>query len=141
MNKIHLRIITPKKIVREEDVTSVTVPSSEGEITVLPAHINLFSLLKDGIVKITKDDHEDFMAIGGGYLETNGKDVNVLVSRAHGQDEIDEKMTTHAIEEAKKTLTQAHTDEERSHAEAILRRSTIDMKLLRHRRHKPQGGV
>ena len=54
MNTLKLKIITPKKIALEEEVLSVTAPSEEGEITVLPHHVNLFTLLVEGIVKIKK---------------------------------------------------------------------------------------
>ncbi len=134
MSTIHLRIITPKKIVREEDVSSVTIPSAQGELTVLPRHINLFALLQEGIVRIKKDDQEDFLAIGGGYMETDGKQLNILVSRAYGQDDIDANLTEQALENAKKILTQSKAKSERSEAALLLRRSLIDMKLLRRRR-------
>ena len=85
-----LRIITPKKKILEEEIRSVTLPSFEGEITILPHHVNLFSLLVEGVVKIKYEKKEDFLAIGGGYVETNGDYVNLLVSRAYGQNEINQ---------------------------------------------------
>jgi len=134
MDTLHLKIITPKKIVLEKDILSITLPTEEGEITILPHHANLFSILKEGIIKIKYNQEEDYFAIGGGYLETDGREVNVLVSRAYGQDEIDEKMIEEAKENAKKILSQAKTDRERQQAAALLRRSLIDSKLLRKRK-------
>jgi F-type H+-transporting ATPase subunit epsilon len=134
MNTIHLKVITPKKIVREQDVVSVTVPAADGEITILAHHVNLFSLLKEGIITVRHDNIEDYMAIGGGYIETDGKNLNILVSRAYGQDEIDEKMTAKAIEDAQKLITEAKSDEERADATAVLRRSVIDMKLIKRKK-------
>ena len=46
------------------------------------------------------------LAIGGGYLETDGKNVQLLVTRAYGQDEIDHKATLKAIEDAKVDMKQ-----------------------------------
>src|SRR3990167_3077272 len=129
-----LRIITQKKMVLEEEITAVTLPSVEGEITILPNHVNLFSLLKEGVVKIKYDNKEDFLAIGGGYVETNGDYVNLLVSRAYGQDEINQTATEKAIKEAEENLKKAKTTEERLQAGALLRRSIVDMKLLKKRR-------
>ena len=106
MDILKLKIITPKKIALEEDVISVTAPSSEGEITILPKHMNLFALLDEGIVKIVKKTGEDFLAIGGGYLQTDGDEVNVLVSRAYGQTDIDIDLTNKAVAEAKKIISQ-----------------------------------
>jgi len=134
MNTLHLKIITPKRVVLEKEILSITLPTEEGEITILPHHANLFAILKEGIVKIKYDGNEDYLAIGGGYLETDGKMVNVLVSRAYGQDEIDEKMIEEAKEQAKKLLEQAKTDDQKQQAVALLRRSLIDSKLLRKRK-------
>jgi F-type H+-transporting ATPase subunit epsilon len=134
MSALHLKIITPKKVVLEKEILSITLPTEEGEITILPRHANLFAILKEGIVKIKYDGNEDYLAIGGGYLETDGKMVNVLVSRAYGQDEIDEKMIEEAKEQAKKLLEQAKTDDQRQQAVALLRRSLIDSKLIKKRK-------
>ena len=135
MQKIHLKIITPQKIALEEDVFSVTALTLQGEITILPHHVNLFTLLIEGIIKFKSTSQEKYLAIGGGYLETDGEEVNILVSRAYEQDEIDAKLTEQAIEEAKKTLMQAKAETDRRQAASLLRRSLIDMKLLKRRKH------
>lgn len=133
---LQLRIITPQKIALEDEVSSVTAPSSFGEITILPRHTNLFTLLKEGIVKIRKNTEEDFLAIGGGYLETNGQEINILVSRAYGQDQIDEEQTKRAIEEAQRILQKTKDQSEQRQATAALRRSLIDMKLIKRKRRQ-----
>lgn len=135
MAQLHLRVITPVKVVIEAEVNSVTVPAAEGEITILPHHINLFSLLVAGIIKIKKNSQEDYYAIGGGYLETDGEELNILVSRAYGQDQIDEKDTQRAFEQAKKTLSESKDKVMIAEAKSLLRRSLLDMKLVRKRKH------
>jgi len=137
MSFLHLKIITPKKIVLEEEVFSVTIPTTSGEITVLPKHEKLFSIITEGIIKIKKKDEEDYLSIGGGYLETDGKELNILVSRAYGQNEIDEEMINQATEEAKKILSQPVSKKEKSEAISMMRRAIIDTKLLKKRKHKP----
>jgi len=139
MAALHLKIITPQKIAIQEHVVSVTVPSSTGEITVLPRHSNLFTLLKEGIVKFRPSEKsaaekEKYLAIGGGYLETDGEEVRILVSRVYGQDEIDADKTEKAIEEAKKTLAQTKDVSQRKEAMSQLRRSVINMKLIKRRK-------
>jgi F-type H+-transporting ATPase subunit epsilon len=140
MSKLHLRIITPKKIVVDDEVVSVSTPTDKGEITVLPRHTNLFTLLTEGIIKIKKDRSEDFLAIGGGYLETDGKDLTILVSKAFGQDEIDLELTQKAVSEAKKVVSKARDQSERQKAIIALRRSLIDIKLLK-KRKKPTSSA
>jgi len=137
MATIRLKVITPRKIVIDKQISSVTVPTSDGEITILPHHVHLFSLLVEGIVKIKSGDSEDDLAIGGGYLETNGETVTVLVSRAYGQDEIDRDLTNKAVEEAKLILTKSTDEKERAEAMTIIRRSVIDSKLMKRRKSRP----
>ncbi len=131
MGILHLKIITPSKLVREEEVSSVTVPTAEGEITVLPRHTRLATTLADGIVTLRKNAHEDSLAIGGGFLETDGTTVTVLVSRAHGQDEIDEAYTKQALEQAQKDMREKRDAVTREEALTIVRRSLVDLKLLK----------
>ncbi|MEK7495167.1 MAG: ATP synthase F1 subunit epsilon [Patescibacteria group bacterium] len=137
MNTIRLKVITPRKIVIDKQVSSVTVPTTDGEITILPHHVHLFSLLVEGIVKIKTGDNEDDLAIGGGYLETNGETVTVLVSRAYGQNEIDKNLTDKAVEEAKHILSKSTDEKERAEAMTIIRRSVIDSKLMKRRKARP----
>lgn len=130
-----LQIITPAKLVKEVEVTQVTLPTVSGEITVLPKHQPLLTLLEEGIVVYkTKNVIED-LAIGGGYAQTDGLVIRVLVSRAYGQDEIDEKMTLEALNNAKKILQESKDVGERSEAQALLRRSIVDSKLIKRRHH------
>lgn len=131
---LHLRVITPKKVVLDEEVLSVTAPGSEGEMTILPRHSHIFSQLKEGIVTIRKKGSEDSLAIGGGYLETDGKELTLLVSRAYGQDEIDEKLTQEALKQAEETIKKAKSQPELHEAQLMLRRSLIDLKLVKRKR-------
>jgi F-type H+-transporting ATPase subunit epsilon len=138
MDYLKLKIITPKKKVFNEEVKSVTAPASDGEITILPRHTNLFSLLKEGIIKIIKkNEEEEYLAIGGGYLETDGEEVNLLVSRAYKQDEINEEEIKKAMEEAKKMVSQVKDETQRQQALSTLRKSIIDLKLIRKKKGKP----
>lgn len=137
MVHLHLKVITPAQIVQEEDITSLTAPTVEGEVTILPRHAKYFSILKEGIVRyLTKEKKEDFLAIGGGYVETDGKNLTVLVSRAYGQNEIDEELTKKAIAQAEKTLRESKDTLSLQQAQATLRRSVIDMKLLKRRKRR-----
>ena len=54
--ELKLKIITPEKTVLEEMVDQVTLPTTEGEITILPGHIALVSALKAGDLVAKKND-------------------------------------------------------------------------------------
>lgn len=134
MAKLHLKVITPKKIVLDEEVNAITVTTVEGEITVLPKHEPLLSLLTEGIMHIKKEGDEEYLAIGGGYLETDGSVLQILVSRAYGQNEIDQQLTQKAMEDAKKIIAETKNKSELVEANAVLRRSMLDLKLLKLRK-------
>ena len=126
-----LKIITPNKVIFDDNsVESVTLPTATGEITVLPKHIPLFTLLKEGVVEVKKKGGKEYFAIGGGYFETDGEKAILLVSRAFGQDEINQKLLEQAIKQAEETLKKAVSEEERKRAQALLRRSLIDRDLF-----------
>lgn len=127
---IHLKVITPKKLVFDQEVHSVVVPTATGEITVLPKHADLLSLLTEGVITIHKEGETEYLSIGGGYLETDGKELHILVSRAYGQGEINEDRTQEAISRANAILRDSKDKKERDEALRAVRRSTLDMKLL-----------
>lgn len=134
MAKLKLSIITPRKIALEKEIDGITVPSTEGEMTILPRHANLFALLKEGIIHYWQGDESDFLAIGGGYAETDGSVVRLLVSRAYGQDAIDEEQTKIAFVDAKERMKSAKSEDARQEISSLLRRSVIDSKLLKKKR-------
>lgn len=131
---LHLKIITPRKVVIDEEVSSVTVPSLTGELTILPRHTKLLTGLTEGIITIKKNSGEDLFAVGQGYLETDGKTLQILVSRAYGQAEINEELTKEALDEAKKLMASSLDEKKRAEVTAAIRRSLIDLKLLKKRR-------
>ena len=136
MAKLKLIIITPKKIALEKEIDGVTLPSTEGEMTILPRHINLFSLLEEGVVHYWAGDESDFLAIGGGYVETDGETDRLLVSRAYGQEAIDEEQTKQAFIDAKEQMKNAKTEDARKEISSLLRRSVVDSKLLKKKRRQ-----
>ncbi len=69
LEKIHLKIVTPERVILEELVDQVSLPTTEGEITVLPNHIPLIASLKSGdIVAMTNGEYVP-MAVVGGFIE------------------------------------------------------------------------
>jgi len=137
---IKLKILTPRKAVLSKDIDSISLPTPDGEITVLPHHANLFTLLTEGIIKINAKGDQDYLAIGGGYAETDGQEIHVLVSKAYGQKEVDEALTQKAVLDAQKILKTTRSEKERQEAASILKRSLIDIRLLKRKRRATLSG-
>ena len=53
-----LEIISPEKILFSESVKMVTVPSYEGDMSILKDHISIISFLRPGKVKVKKSDQD-----------------------------------------------------------------------------------
>jgi F-type H+-transporting ATPase subunit epsilon len=129
--KFLLEIITPQRMAFAEEVEAVTVPTTHGAIGVLAGHEPLFSALKDGEIKISTGSKEFFLAIGGGFMEVTKKKVSILVSRAAHADELNEAEIKKAYDAAKQVIARKVTGEELAQAQAMLRRSIMELKTYR----------
>lgn len=80
-NLITLKIITPEKLVLEETVDQVTMPTEAGEITVLPGHIPLVTVLSKGDIVAKKDGIDvPFVAVGGfAKIDTTPEGTEVAI--------------------------------------------------------------
>ena len=78
-----LQIISPEKILFSESVKMVTVPSYEGDMSILKNHISIISFLRPGRVKIKKNDDslEEFF-LEDGTIEFNQDNLVILSSSA-----------------------------------------------------------
>lgn len=136
MNSILLEIITPQRKAFSEMVQAVYVPTEDGTIGVLPKHIRLFTALSEGEVKIIHNGKEWYLAIGGGFMEVTKEKISILVSRAVHADEINEAELKKARDEAKELIAQKGKTEERTAALASLKRSFLELKVLKHHKYR-----
>ncbi len=134
--QLNLKIITPEKLVLEEMVDQVSIPTTEGEITVLPSHIPLISGLASGDVVGCVNTECIPMAVVGGFVEIKeNKDgiteVAVLADFAEHVAEITDDKVAEAKERAikmqKEMENKEHVDFE--HFEAELERSLTRVKI------------
>jgi len=134
--QLKLKIVTPERLVLEEMVEQVTIPTTEGEITILPGHIPLIVGLNSGdVVAMSKGEYVP-MAVSGGFLEVKKNEegdteVAVLADFAEHVFEI----TEDAIEKAKARAEELHKQMENKelvdfeHFEAELERSLTRVKI------------
>ncbi len=66
-NSFKIEIISPEKIIFQEDSIMVTLPSYEGDMSVLKQHISIITFLRPGVIKVKKKDgnFEEFFAQDG----------------------------------------------------------------------------
>jgi F-type H+-transporting ATPase subunit epsilon len=75
-----VNIISFDKIIYQGEANSINAQGMVGELTILPNHASLITLLKKGNLKLRKDNSEKLFKIEKGILEVNPKEVNVLVT-------------------------------------------------------------
>lgn len=111
---LELKILTPDALIYESsEVSSVTLPTESGEITVLPLHIPLISRLKTGQIKVVKGGETFALAVSSGVLEVQ-KDskVVVLAERSEMAHLIDIDRAEEAYRRAKEIKERIKDDED-----------------------------
>ncbi|MFA4975140.1 MAG: ATP synthase F1 subunit epsilon [Candidatus Paceibacterota bacterium] len=100
--QLKLKIITPERLVLEEMVDQVSLPTTLGEITVLPDHIPLVTGLTSGDVVALINNEYVPMAVVGGFIEIkkDENDVTVVAVLADFAEHLSE-LTDDKIEKAK----------------------------------------
>ncbi|MBI2327543.1 ATP synthase F1 subunit epsilon [Candidatus Curtissbacteria bacterium] len=134
---LHLQIITPEKIVFDDEVDQVGLPTTTGQITVLPGHINLVTQLEPGEIFFEKHTKITRLAAGLGFAQIGPDNVKVLVDLAAPEEEIEERKIEEAKRAAEEALKQKHllSEEEYATAAANLQKALVQLKIKRrHRR-------
>lgn len=134
MATFNLKIVTPEKEIFSDDVEMVTTPTQDGEIGILPDHINLMSQLKAGELRVKQNGKEIIFAVGGGLLQMADNVLTVATDMAENEADIDEKSAEEARRRAQEALEQTQTDEEYAVSLANLEKALAQLKVKR-RRH------
>lgn len=138
---LHLEIITPDQAVFEGDVASVTLPTAGGEITILPGHIPLISIVAPGTVMIRRlaDADAELFAVSKGVLEITGDNVRILADTADRADDLEEEAIERARAKAERLVSERRGDQEGfAEATAVLNRELARLHTVR--RHRSRRG-
>jgi F-type H+-transporting ATPase subunit epsilon len=121
-DKIRLRIVTPTRLLLDEEVDEVTAPGALGEFGVLPNHIAFLTLLVPGEMSYKQGMTKHYLAISGGYAEVLNNVMTVLASAAEFSSEIDTNRARQAKDIAEKRMGELnYEDKEYTSAETALR--------------------
>src|SRR3989339_208769 len=87
---LKFKIATPEKIVYENEIKQVSIPTLTGEITILPKHRPLVTIVQAGEMRLVDNNGEQVMAIAGGFVEVKANgEVTVLADNVERAQEID----------------------------------------------------
>lgn len=134
MADLHLKIVTPEKIVLDEPVDMVNLTSEDGELGILPHHANLMAKLEPGELRIKKGGKTEILATGDGFIQVADNVLTILTDLAVSESDIDEKAVEEAKKRAELALEQKLSDEEYAETLSILEKSLAQLQVKRRHR-------
>ncbi len=110
---ISLKVLAPNQNVFEGDAEEVILPSTTGQLGILPGHISLVTAIDIGVLRLRSNSKWFSIALMGGFAEIESDEVTVLVNSAEIGSDIDQKAAEEALSKAK-TEFNKFTDSEKS---------------------------
>ncbi len=108
----NIDIISPEEVILSAKVNSVTIPSFEGEMTILSDHIPLITFLRPGIIKILGDKEAKYF-VEEGTVEFSENKLIILSSMVIDIKNLSKEKISKMIEEAKNQIAKEDLDDKR----------------------------
>jgi F-type H+-transporting ATPase subunit epsilon len=133
---LQLKIVTPEKLILEELVEQVSIPTKEGEITILPNHIPLIAPIASGDIVAMIGEEYLPVAVVGGFVEiknneTGQTEVAILADFAEHVADISDEIIAKAKATSEDLKKKAENNEviDFEHFESELERSLTRVKI------------
>jgi F-type H+-transporting ATPase subunit epsilon len=126
-----LQLVSPERLLVEEQVDEVQIPALDGFIGVMPGSAPLLSELKPGgvVTYHAPGGHTRVFAVYGGFVEVLPDRVRILADSAQPAEEIDQAAAQKRFEAANRALTQGGgeaSDPSIALAEAMRAQAAVD---------------
>lgn len=109
MSNLSVKINSARKSSEYLDVKSITLPSSQGEIEVLPEHMSLITELNQGKVVLEMGHNQNLdLFVSGGYARVRNNEVNLLLDEVDLADELVEEEIKQAITNAEEMIASSN---------------------------------
>jgi F-type H+-transporting ATPase subunit epsilon len=114
-------LVSPERLLISEQVESVVIPATEGEMTVMGNHAPVMTTIKPGVVTISRTDGKtDRYVVFGGFVDILPDSCTLLAESATHVDEIDRADIARRIQVAREDLNDAVEHHARTKAEEYL---------------------
>ncbi|MBD5781009.1 ATP synthase F1 subunit epsilon [Pelagicoccus sp. NFK12] len=104
---LQLEIVTPHGKVYDEEIDSVVMPTTSGEVGIMPGHIPLLTEIQAGEIAVSKSGTVDHLAVSKGFAQCIGDKVSILAENAISESDIDESEVEAAMARAQEALKNA----------------------------------
>jgi F-type H+-transporting ATPase subunit epsilon len=135
-----LQVVTPERVVLEEDVDIVVARGAEGDLGILHGHEPTITPLATGELTYRVGGEERHLAVSGGFLEVRPDRVVVLADVAERSEEIDRAAAEEARARAEAALAEHKGTELEAAAAAALQRALLRLRVSERRRHHERPG-
>jgi F-type H+-transporting ATPase subunit epsilon len=131
-----LEIVTPEARVYSDTIDTVVIPTTTGEVGILPGHIPLLTQIEHGELRVTKNGQTQTLAVSGGFAEVESDRVHVLAEHAITEEKIDEHAVEAALKRAEQQLKDAKDidPQQYEHLQNLVRYSGVQLAVKRRRR-------
>ncbi len=133
---LSVTIVTAERTaLQRDDVTKLVVPTTEGQITVLPGHAALMGSLAVGELLVYAGAEVTPFVVHGGFIQVANDEVSFLADAAETPDEIDEARADAARERAEQRIANGPLPSDESvdllRAQLSLRRALMRLHVKR----------
>ena len=130
-----LEIITPEKVVYKDDVDEVVAPTINGEIAILPNHVDLLTQVSPGELIVKKGSSQQYLAITGGFLEVSDNKISILADYAIKAQDIEVARAQEAKRRAEKLMEEKTSDNDLKIAQGEMIKAILELKVAtKHKR-------
>jgi F-type H+-transporting ATPase subunit epsilon len=86
-SSFRLKVIAPRKLLVDEEVQELSLPSLDGYLGILPGHRPLFLALGTGRITYLVAEKEEILSVQGGYAEVLPEKVLVFTELSEDENE------------------------------------------------------
>ncbi len=126
---IDLQIVTPDRLIVQDQVDEVEIPGSEGYFGVLPGHTPMLASLAVGELWYRKGQEKTYLSIAFGFAEVLPDRVTILARLAERAEEIDPERAETAKRRAEERLAQPKSDIDYERARVALMKAMARLQV------------
>lgn len=124
-DSFQFELVSPERLLVSEQVESVVIPGSEGEMTIMAHHAPVMTTVKPGIVTVNLAGGEsERYVVFGGFADVVPSGCTLLAESAMPVKSIDRADIARRIQAAREDVTGAKDHQARSKAEEFLHQLT-----------------
>jgi F-type H+-transporting ATPase subunit epsilon len=127
---VKIRVITPDRIVWNTSADEVLLPSTSGQIVILPNHAPLITTLEIGVLRLKFEGNWKPIIVLGGFAEIEDDEIIILVNGVEEIISSDLGEVKSALEKASENLSNAQTDKEKIEGSQNLKKAAARLQAI-----------